>query len=373
MRFEFATAGRVLFGAGALRELPGAAPGVRPLVVTGRHPERAAAVLEAFPGAPDLPVSGEPALRRIREGVALARERGCDFIIGFGGGSAIDAAKAIAILVPNSGEPLDYLEVVGRGKPLTQPPLPCVAIPTTAGAGSEATRNAVLLSEEHRVKASLRHVAMLPRLALVDPELTLSLPPAVTAATGLDALTQLIEPFVSRRANAFTDMLCLEGMRRVARWLVRAVEHGHDLEARTGMAMAALLGGMCLGNAGLGAVHGFAAPLGGMFPAPHGAVCAALLPYVCEENARHGSEALLERYAVIARILTGRPEAGPGDGIEWMHRTCEALRIPKLGAYGVRPEDVPEVVERAIEASSMKGNPVVLSRQQLSAVLGAAL
>ena len=189
-------------------------------------------------------------------------------VIGFGGGSAIDAAKAIATLVANGGDPLDYMEGIGAGKPLTQPALPIIAIPTTAGTGAEVTRNAVVASPEHRVKASLRSPFMLPRLALVDPELTYSLPPEVTAGTGLDALTQLIEPFTSHRANPMTDAFCREGLARAARSLRRAYEHGADTAAREDMALASLFGGLALANAGLGAAHGFAAPICGMFPAP---------------------------------------------------------------------------------------------------------
>ena len=209
-----------------------------------------------------------------------------------------------------SGELLDYVEIIGRGQALTKPSAPFIAIPTTAGTGSEVTRNAVLASPEHRVKVSLRSPLMLARVALVDPELTYDLPPALTASTGLDALTQLIEPFVCLRANPMTDGLCVEGMRRAARSLRVAFTDGQNKSAREDMAVASLFGGLALANAGLGAVHGFAGPIGGMFPAPHGAVCAALLPHVMTANIRAlrqrapGSEAL-RRYDKVARLLTG--------------------------------------------------------------------
>ena len=212
-----------------------------------------------------------------------AEER-CDTVIGFGGGAALDAAKAIAILMTNPGDVTDYLEIIGRGKTLTEPPVPCIAIPTTAGTGSEVTRNSVIASREERVKVSLRSPLMLPKVVVVDPELTYDLPPAITASTGVDALTQLIEPFVCSRANPLTDGLCQEGIERVARSLRRAFESAGrgeapaDAAAREDMAVASLFGGLALANAGLGAVHGLAAPLGGMIGAPHGAVCAALLP-----------------------------------------------------------------------------------------------
>ncbi|RPI12577.1 MAG: iron-containing alcohol dehydrogenase, partial [Acidobacteriales bacterium] len=285
MRFEFATATRIVFGPGTLREIAPAVRemGVRALPVTGSRPEIATGLgLDCVPYA----VPGEPTVDLVRQGVQLAREERCDVVIGLGGGSAIDAAKAIAALVPNSGEPLDYLEVVGKGRALEKPSLPFIAVPTTAGTGSEVTRNAVLASPDHRVKASLRSPYMLARLAVVDPELTYDLPPAVTASTGLDALTQLIEPYVSSRANPMTDSLCVEGMRRAARSLPRAFADGRDGEARLDMSLASLFGGLALANAGLGAVHGFAAPIGGAFEAPHGAVCAALLPLVMDANIR---------------------------------------------------------------------------------------
>lgn len=325
-----------------------------------------------------FPIAGEPTTQAVREGVERARATGCDCVIAFGGGSAIDGAKAIAGLLTNGGELLDYLEVIGRGLLLTKPAAPLLAIPTTAGTGAEVTRNAVLASPEHRVKASLRSPHLLPRVALVDPELTLNLPPDLTASTGLDALTQLIEPYVCVRANAMTDALCVEGMRRAARSLRRAFEHGNDASAREDMALASLFGGMALANAGLGAVHGFAAPIGGMFPAPHGAVCAALLPGVMAANlralrARTPDSETLRRYDEVARLLTGRPQATAEDGVAWAAELCRALQIAPLRTWGLTAGDVPAVVSKATQASSMKANPVALTEEELSAVLAAAL
>src|SRR5258705_2817588 len=290
--FEFATAGRIVFGRGALKEVgPATASlGRRAFVVTGRDVTRAAPLLDLLKTArvetTTFSLAGEPTTEAIREAVKQARGADCDLVIGFGGGSVVDAAKAVAALLTNTGDLFDYLEVIGKAQPLDRTPLPCIAIPTTAGTGTEVTRNSVLLSREHRVKVSLRSPLMLPRLAIVDPELTYSLPPSVTASTGLDALTQNIEPYVSSRANPLTDGICVEGMTRAARSLRGAYDNGQDAAAREEMAVASLCGGLALANAGLGAVHGFAAPIGGMFDAPPGAGCGALLPHAVEINLR---------------------------------------------------------------------------------------
>ncbi|HEX8711204.1 MAG TPA: iron-containing alcohol dehydrogenase, partial [Terracidiphilus sp.] len=257
MRFEFATATRIVFGEGTAAKLPELVRtfGARPLVVTGASPQRVAPLISTLL-APTFPVPGEPTVELVREGARLAQNAGCDVVVSIGGGSAIDAGKAIAILATNGGEPLEFLEVVGKGRTLENPPLPFVAVPTTAGTGTEVTRNAVLASTGHGVKASLRSPLMLPRVALIDPELTYALPPAITAYTGLDALTQLIEPYVSARANPLVDAICAEGLQRVARSLRRAYHDGSDREARHDMSLAALFGGLALANAGLGVVHG---------------------------------------------------------------------------------------------------------------------
>jgi len=267
---------------------------------------------------------------------------------------------------------------VGRGQPLRQPSAPFIAVPTTAGTGSEVTRNAVLAAPERGVKASLRSPYLLPRLAVVDPELTLDLPPALTASTGLDALTQLIEPYVSVRANPMTDLYAVEGLRTAGASLPRAWTNGGDPEARHGMCWASLLGGLSLANAGLGAVHGFAAPVGGMFPAPHGAVCAALLPHAMEINLealrrRAPESRALGRYDEVARLLTGKPHASAADGIVWIAALCRRFEIPALSAYGVTAADVPLLASRAAEASSMKGNPISLTREELEEIIGRAI
>ncbi len=300
-----------------------------------------------------------------------------DRIVACGGGSVLDAGKAIAGLATNPGDVFDYLEVIGKAQPLRNPSLPVIAVPTTAGTGSEVTRNAVLASPAHRVKVSVRSPSMLPRVALVDPVLTYSLPPAVTAATGMDALTQLIEPFVSSRANPLTDAICREGLRHAARSLTTVVSHGEDIAARRDMAFASLCGGRALASAGLGAVHGFAGPFGGVYDAPHGAVCAALLPEVVAANVyalrtRTPDAVALTRYAELATILTGSQAATIDDAIAWLRALVTACEIPPLASYGFRPAEAADVVAKARVASSMKANPLVLSDAELTAILLAA-
>jgi alcohol dehydrogenase class IV len=384
MQFEFTSADRIIFGPGTLR---GAGPaikkaGLRPLVVTGKNIQRAEPLLQLLREntieAAIFSVSGEPTIQTVRDGVALARNENCDWVIGIGGGSVLDAGKAIAAMMKNDGDVLDYVEIIGQGKSLTKQPARYMAIPTTAGTGSETTRNAVLASPEHRLKVSLRSPKMLPGIAVVDPELTYDLPPGITASTGLDALTQLIEPYVCLRANPMTDALCMEGIRHVARSFRTAVENGQDKTAREGMALASLFGGMALANAGLGAVHGFAGPIGGMFFAPHGEICAALLPDVIEINMRalrerQGDNYATHRYYYIARILTGNKDATADAGIEWIRQLVSDFKIPRLGSHGIKPEHICEIVKNAMNASSMKANPIALTEAELAEILQRAM
>jgi alcohol dehydrogenase class IV len=379
MRFEFATATRIIFGEGMAATLPDLVRtfGARPFVVTGASRERAAALVSAL-SAETFPVSGEPTVDLVRAGARHARDAACDVVISIGGGSAIDAGKAIAVIATNGGEPLEFLETVGKGRAITVPPLPFIAVPTTAGTGSEVTRNAVLGSTEHGVKASLRSPLMLPRVAVVDPELTYELPPEVTASTGLDALTQLIEPYVSIRANPLVDAICVDGIRRVASALRPAYHKGANRDARHDMALASLFGGLALANSGLGVVHGFAAPLGGKWKAPHGALCAALLPHgmavnVAALRARAPRHPALERYSTIARLLAVHSQASIEDGIEWVKALSAELSIPALRAWGITQVDLPGIAEKAAKASSMQANPLPLTEEELIAVVRAAL
>lgn len=387
--FELAAPARVVFRAGAVADTGALARelGAHALLVTGASGARNAAVTAPLDAAgvrwTTFAVAGEPTVETARAGVAAAGAAGCDLVIAFGGGSAIDAGKAIAALLGNGGDPLDYLEVVGRGQPLARASLPFIAIPTTAGTGSEVTKNAVLSSPAHGVKASLRSPLMLPRVALVDPDLLARLPAPVVAASGLDALSQLIEPLVSARANPLTDGLAREGIRRSAGALRPAFEDARAAREiapahRESLAIASLFGGLCLANAGLGAVHGFAAPLGGMFEAPHGAVCAALLPAVLRVNARALAARApnapgLSRLAEVATLVTGRGDATIDDGVAWISALTRALEIPGLGRHGLTLERVPELVAKARAASSMKANPVALTDEELTEIATASL
>jgi alcohol dehydrogenase class IV len=384
VRFEFSTAGRIMAGPGRAGDLPGVLAGLgsRALVCTGADPDRHAGLLaDLGMAAAVFPVATEPTVELARAAVAAARQHGADVIAAIGGGSVIDTGKAVAVLLGNGGDPLDYLEVVGSGRDITRPAVPCVAVPTTAGTGAEVTANAVLAVPSHRVKASLRSPLMIPRVALVDPLLTVSCPPPVTAASGLDALTQCLEPFVSVQATPLTDGLAREGLRRAGTGLRSAYADGSDIAARTDMAMCSLLGGMALANAKLGAVHGLAGVIGGTADVPHGIACAALLAPVIAANVRalrsDGSEppaaVVLDRYTEAARLLTGQSAASVEDGLAWIGETLTLLHVPGLAAFGLGPQHADDIAAKALISSSMKGNPVALSHADLKAILLQAL
>jgi alcohol dehydrogenase class IV len=380
MQFEFATATRIVFGEGSLKSVPeqAAAMGTRVLLVTGKNGERAAKLAreldEAGVTVIRFTVPGEPDTEMVSAAVGAARQAACDLVIGMGGGSVVDAGKAVAALLTNPGELMRYLEVIGEGRPTEKPSAPYIAIPTTAGTGAEVTRNAVIQSVEHRVKVSMRSPLMLPTLAVVDPDLTLSMPPSVTASTGLDALTQLLEAYVSRRANPLTDGLCREGLQRAAAGLAAAFRDGSDRAARRDMAIASLFGGLALANAGLGAVHGFAGPMGAMFNIPHGILCGRLLPFVTAANVRaitqrEPDSPLLQRFAEAAVLLTGQPNATAAEGVEWIEALCRELSVAPLKDFGMNKEDIPRSMEKARVASSMKGNPIELTDKELAGIL----
>jgi alcohol dehydrogenase class IV len=348
-------------------------------LVTGADTRRHADAIAAWSGriVGTVAIPGEPTVDDVVAGSRIAADARADVVVAIGGGSVIDGAKALAVLACNPGDPLDFIEVIGRGLPPANDPLPVVAVPTTSGTGSEVTRNAVLGSPAHRVKASLRSPRMLPRVALVDPALAIPQPRSLTAASGMDALTQLLEPFVCLRANPLSDGFCREGLARVGRALPRACDDGNDLGARTEMALCSLFGGLALANAGLGAVHGFAGPLGGMFAAPHGALCAALVAPVTRANLSalraRGDGVALARYAEAARRLLRSDAAGPDDLVGWLSALAARLGIPSLASHGIVAADVPEIVRKAAQASSMKANPVALGEPELRGILAEAL
>ncbi|MDX2111770.1 MAG: iron-containing alcohol dehydrogenase [Verrucomicrobiota bacterium] len=382
MRFEFATVNRIAFGPGAVKEIaPTAATyGRVVMLVTGSNPARAAGVRAALQragqGVVEFAISGEPTVEQVEQGAALARQESCAVVVAFGGGSVIDAGKAIAALAPLSCSIFDHLEIIGKGLPLNTVGLPCIAVPTTAGTGAEVTRNSVLTSSAHRLKVSLRSPHMLPKLAVVDPELTYELSPELSASTGMDALTQLIEPFTSNAANPMTDALCREAIPHAARSLRRVCTNARDATARESMALASLFGGLALANAKLGAVHGFAGVIGGRTGAAHGVICARLLPTVTERNIRALRERspespVLARYAEVARMLTGNHSASADDAVAWLRALIADLPVPAFATCGLRTEDYPEIAALSLNASSMKGNPVAHDTQALVDVLKA--
>jgi len=380
MNFQFATANRIIFGADSCQQLADLINGRRVMLVMGSNPGRHQPILDQLAAAgvayAVFSVANEPTVRVINAGVTQAREHKSEIVVAIGGGSVIDAGKAIAAITTNAGELLTYLEVVGDGQPLAVDPLPMIAVPTTAGTGAEVTKNAVITVEQQDVKVSLRDNRMLPTVALVDPALTISVPQAVTATTGLDALTQVIEPYVSRLATPLTDALCRDAIPRGAAALRTVCQHPDDLAARTEMMYVSLLGGLALANAKLGAVHGFAGILGGVTGAAHGAICGCLLPHVTEANIKalqaNDDTATLARYAEIAAWVTGQANATLDDLVVGLHALVTDLAVPSLGAMGLNEHAIPAVVAGSQRSSSMKGNPITLPPAILTAILQAA-
>jgi alcohol dehydrogenase class IV len=383
LRFEFSTTPRIIFGEGTIRE---AAPiaarfGDTALIVLGNNQERVELLLNNLKDYGVnyhlFSITSEPTIEMIQKGSIEARRAECDMVIAMGGGSVIDGGKAIAAYMTNPGNIYDYLEVVGKGNALINVPATFIAIPTTAGTGAEVTANAVLHSVPHAVKISLRSSMMLPKVAIVDPLLSLSMPPDLTASTGMDALTQLIEAFISPMGNPMTDTFCREGIQRVARSFIIAFKKGDHTKSRSDMALAALFSGMALANAKLGAVHGIAGPLGGMIKIPHGVTCACLLPLVLNANLkalnkRRPDAIALDRLKEIAILLTGNKEASAKEGIVWLENVCRQMDIPQLSQFGVTQGLISELVPKAQRASSMKGNPIQLTFQELTELIKSA-
>lgn len=318
-------------------------------------------------------LTGEPTDKDIEDLAEKYRNSNFDVMIAIGGGSVLDSGKALSALLTNPGELMDYLEVVGKGKPLQNKPCPLIALPTTSGTGTEVTKNAVIKVVDKKVKVSMRNPAMIPAVAIIDPELTVSVPSAVTASTGMDAFIQVLEPFCSRKANRMVDLFCREGIPLAARNLPTAYHHPENQEARTMMAWVSLLGGLSLANAGLGAVHGFAGPIGGMFDVSHGTICACLLPQVWRMNLlklqKQDDQMLLERFSQIAAWVTDEDHSDVSQAIEWFIGLNEELGIPKLKQLGIKEKDYEAIISKALVSSSMKGNPVSLDANDLHEIL----
>lgn len=380
--FSFATATEIAFGRGEAAKVPTriSALGRRVLLVHGRDPARSDWLRAALGGArlsvTCFAVPHEPDTSLVEAGLAVARAAEVEVVVAIGGGAVVDGAKALAALVPAPRPMMDHLEVVGRGVPLEVPPLPFIAIPTTAGTGAEATRNAVIGVPEHRRKVSLRDRRMLPRLAVVDPSLTDNCPRGITLASGLDAITQVIEPFVCTRANPLTDALCRDAIPRGFA-AIRRLMAGEDPSARDEMAWVSLCGGLALANAGLGAVHGLAGPLGGLTGAAHGAICGALLPHVLIANQQAVTDATLsarlsEVAGWIGAALELNPTVGLGAAATALADWAQRYGLPGLTALGVDSEVRRAAALAAASSSSMKANPAPLDQATLETIMKAA-
>jgi alcohol dehydrogenase class IV len=378
--FEFTSVSKIIFGRGKFSGAPALAATLGKntlLIFNGQSNERRIESFAAGLTIHPLRQRGEPVVSQIETALTHAHRVQCDCVIGLGGGSAIDTAKAVAGLLTNGGSPIDYMEVVGQGKKISKPAAPWMAIPTTAGTGAEATRNAVIGLPEKKFKASIRSEHLLPRIALIDPDLGMDVPPEITAASGMDALCQLIESYTSTGASPMTDPLALRGIELAAANLLTAFRNPDNPDARQAMALAALLSGITLTNAGLGAVHGFAAPIGANFPIPHGVICAALLPHIIRANIRALKSKpefahALARYATIGKIVN--PENEPLNAcIDFTQSLTRQMNIPALSVFGLSEKQVPEMVSLATKTSSMRFNPVKLSEDQLAAALRSAI
>lgn len=379
--FSFATASEILFGRGqaqaAVPRLVGMGRTI--LLVHGRRSQRSewlrAGLTDQGCEVLPLAVPAEPDLALIEAGVDLARRGGVQAVVALGGGAVINSGKAIAALVPATRPTLDHLEVVGQGLALDHAPLPFAALPTTAGTGAEVTRNAVIGVPSHRRKVSLRDRRMLPALAIVDPSLTDGCPRAITLASGLDAITQVIEPYVCTRANPLTDALCRDAIPQGLTALTRLIE-GEDPAARDQMAWVSLCGGLALANAGLGAVHGLAGPLGGLTGAPHGAICGILLPHVLRANRRAARDARavarLDQVSAWIGAALGRPGADMDQAARLLADWARQAGLPTLSGLGIDPEAMAQAAQAAASSSSMQANPASLSAEDLVQIMRAA-
>lgn len=373
MKFEFISADKIVFGSGSFSTLGNRAKafGKKFMIVSqqihvdnGIVPE-AIAQLKAV-GCESicfLDVAGEPDEKTVDNCTALAAQNGCDAVIGIGGGSCIDVAKATGGLLTNGGHVREYLEGVGTGRVLDKPTAPFIAVPTTSGTGAEVTKNAVIMSKTEHFKKSFRAESLLARVAIVDPCLTVSVPKSVTASTGMDAITQLIESYTSAKSQPMTDALAIYALKGAPEMLKRAYDNGNDLEAREHMSRCSLFSGLTLANSGLGGAHGIAAALGANFSIAHGTACAMLLPYIMEYNI----SGALDKLADVGEVLTGKSYTDKKEaayaGIKVIKELCQYLEIPeKLSQIGVKPEDFEQLAHDSM-GSSMSGNPVKMDEK----------
>ena len=382
--FEFTTPPKIVFGWGKITTLAELATPLGKsafVVYNGKSADRAVEILKSANIRHTVHRQrGEPTVTDVEAALQTAKQDQCDMVIAIGGGSAIDCGKAVAGLLTNDGAVLDYLEVIGNGRKITKPAVPWIAIPTTAGTGSEATRNAVIGSPEHKYKASLRSEHLLAKVALIDPQLGVAVPPNVTAASGMDALVQCIESFTSNAANGFTLPRSMQGIVSAMHGLIPAFERPSDQIARTHMALASLVSGISLNNAGLGTVHGLAAPLGANTTAPHGLICGVLLPHVLRANidAMKGADnPALRFYAQTGRIISRTSHSDDESAIESCPvsaaELAQKLQLPSLSQFGLTESMFPKIIEMAKKSSSMRYNPVVLADETLANILHAVL
>lgn len=376
--FQFMTSTRIIFGEGALQSSLSTLNqfGYSVLLVTGKNLQRANSVIQYLKlqnmRYQHVAISGEPNITMVEETALAGRKFQPDMVVAMGGGSVLDMGKALAAIIPNQGDVYDYVEVVGRSVPLKSKPLPFIAIPTTASTGSEVTKNAVLRSGQDQVKVSLRSPEMLADVAIVDPTLTYGTDPYVSGRGAMDAFTHLMEAYVCGEPNPLTDMICEEGLRRLSQSVIAACMQD-DHKARADISFAAMLGGMAITNAKLGAAHGLASALGGKLNAPHSVITARLAPYVMSENInaaqRAGRNDLLQRYTRLAKVLTGRVNAHREDSVLWVRMMLEKLEIPALDEFGVCSTSFEQVAEDTLKSVAIKGNPLPLTEERLIYIL----
>ncbi|MDV6250810.1 iron-containing alcohol dehydrogenase [Vibrio sp. EA2] len=376
--FQFMTATRIIFGEGALQSSLSIINqfGYSVLLVTGQDKQRAMPILNYLKAQSmryqHVAITGEPNITMVEETAVLGRKFKPDMVIAIGGGSVLDMGKALAAIIPNHGNVYDYVEVVGRNVPLKAKPLHFIAIPTTASTGSEVTRNAVLKSGQDKVKVSLRSPDMLADVAIVDPTLTYDTDPYTSGRGAMDAFTHLMEAYVCGEPNPLTDMVCEEGLRRLSRSVIAGCKH-NDHKARSDLSFAALLGGMAITNAKLGAAHGLASALGGKLNAPHSVITARLAPHVMQENINVAKTAgrtdVINRYRKLAQLVTGRTNAHEHDGVLWVKMVLDKLELPSLGQFGVCQTSFEQVASDALKSVAIKGNPLPLNQERLVYIL----